>query len=809
MNALGTRLGRAGIDALMAVVVLATLGGAPAMTAEPTAADWATALKKYDARILPAAEQERWRRMLADDVRARLKQRGTQVNEAWAAVHDKDTWQQLSRGYVGSLTQSINRQFVPATPLLRTEVVKKIPGDRFVIENVLYETRPGLWVSANLYRPDKPVGKYPAILISHSHHNPKTQGELQDMGMTWARAGCVVLVPDHLGHGERRQHPFATAADYPKNFALGRQDYYFRYELSLQLSLAGETLMGWLVHDLLGGVSYLCGRPEVDKQKIILLGAVAGGGDPAAVAAALDERIACVAPFNFGGPQPETKYPLPADAEQSFDYTGSGSWESTRNLYESAQYGFLPWVIVSSIAPRKLIYAHEFSWDREHDPVWKRLEHVYEYYGARDNLAFTHGTGTLSGTAPEASHCNNIGAVHRKTIHEALAKWFQIQVQPEDEYSQRLKPEELHCWTADLQRRLGPKYVREILAEKFPIHAPELDGPTNTPREIGHGVAWGPEAAELVHDQLMAVDNSDGKPTIHLDEVDEQAIPGLRIRKLRVETNPGITTVATMLQRTGDKEPPLVVAICYSGKQKFLQERATAIGELLAGGVAVCVVDPGGIGETAPSEASVARTSANTSLSASMLMLGEPLMLQRARDVYGVVAHLRKTNSFHKLAFWGDSLAPVNPPGQPANSPHNIDNRVRIAEPQGCQVAYLAACCFPKELVAMYFHRPLLNPRSIFAEPCVNVAHDAVLPGVADVWAGVPCMAASLLPRSFCIENPVDGQNRPLDLAELEANCVRLKRDYAQRNAKERLKISVTEQPAASVAAWLLEQLKR
>jgi hypothetical protein len=23
-----------------------------------------------------------------------------------------------------------------------------------------------------------------------------------------ARAGCLVLVPDHLGHGERRQHPF-------------------------------------------------------------------------------------------------------------------------------------------------------------------------------------------------------------------------------------------------------------------------------------------------------------------------------------------------------------------------------------------------------------------------------------------------------------------------------------------------------------------------------------------------------------------------------------------------------------------------
>ena len=47
--------------------------------------------------------------------------------------------------------------------------------------------------------------------------------------MTWARLGCAVLVPDHLGHGERRQHPFIREDSYPGPFKLGRQDYYFRY----------------------------------------------------------------------------------------------------------------------------------------------------------------------------------------------------------------------------------------------------------------------------------------------------------------------------------------------------------------------------------------------------------------------------------------------------------------------------------------------------------------------------------------------------------------------------------------------------
>src|SRR4029079_14566246 len=159
---------------------------------------------------------------------------------------------------------------------------------------------------ANLYGPDPPRPLMPCLLLSLAHHNPKEQGELQDMGMTWARAGCYVLVPDHLGHGERRQHPFMSAADYTGSFQVGRQDYYFRYDTSLQLYLAGESLMGWMVHDLMTGVDLLLAQPGIDAKRVAILGSVAGGGDPAAVTAALDERIACACPFNFGGPQPET-----------------------------------------------------------------------------------------------------------------------------------------------------------------------------------------------------------------------------------------------------------------------------------------------------------------------------------------------------------------------------------------------------------------------------------------------------------------------------------------------------------------------
>src|SRR5204863_7216568 len=168
-----------------------------------------------------------------------------------------------------------------------------------------------------------------------------TQGELQDMGMIWARQGCLVLVPDMLGHGERRQHPFVNDKSFPEKFAVSRQDYHFRYNNAMHLHLIGESLMGWMAWDLMRGVDVLLSRPGVDKERIILLGSVAGGGDPAAVTAALDPRVKAVVPFNFGGPQPD--YAIPADAERDFYYFGVPDWESTRCLRLGARDGFAQW----------------------------------------------------------------------------------------------------------------------------------------------------------------------------------------------------------------------------------------------------------------------------------------------------------------------------------------------------------------------------------------------------------------------------------------------------------------------------------
>ena len=217
--------------------------------------------------------------------------------------------------------------------------------------------------------------------------------------MTWARSGCTVLVIDHLGHGERRQHPFRSEKDYPKPFRVGRQDYYFRYDHGPAVAPRGREPDGL---DGLGPDARA--RPAAvatgDRQgPHHPAGRGRGGRRPGRGHGARSiPAWRPSAPFNFGGPQPD--FAIPADAERDFYYFGVPEWESTRCLRLGARDGFAHWLIVGAVAPRRLIYAHEFAWDAGRDPVWPRLQKIFGWYGAPDHLAVATGRGQPQGHAP-------------------------------------------------------------------------------------------------------------------------------------------------------------------------------------------------------------------------------------------------------------------------------------------------------------------------------------------------------------------------------------------------------------------------
>lgn len=722
----------------------------------------ATGLEKLSPEVLSDQQRDEASSMIDRDLRRRRDAANAQNRAEWNAIQNREQWEAYRDERIKRLRESL-AQFPDPPQKLNVKTTGVIDGDGFRIENVVYETRPGDWVTGNLYVPNPPRKSMPGILIAHAHHAPKKQGEMQDMGMTWARAGCQVLVIDQVGYGERRAHPFNGPQDYGKDYSYSRQDYYYRYDSGIQLQLTGESLMGWFAWDLMRGVDLLLARPGTDPQRIIILGAVAGGGDPCGVTAALDPRIAAAVPFNFGGPQPETQYPLPDDAETSFNYLMGSYWDSTRGLRRTAADGFFHWVITSSIAPRRLIHGHEFSWDGERDPVWKRYQEIYgDFYGMPDNLAVAHGYGTLKGTNPRGSHCTNIGQAHRSMIHPAFAKWFDIHVAADDEYSARRESHELDCMTAAAREELQPQSftaeISRIGHQRATAARAKLQKLPPARQQAELRTQW---QALLGDIELKA------QPKV-LSTKTEQEPAGFVTERVVLEVEPDVVVPLLLIHSAESQKSkhPITVALAQGGKAGFLEHRSAEIAALLAQGQTVCLPDLRGTGETR-SGTSRGRSSGDGNRSVNLLMFDQTMVGQRLRDLKSVLAYLKQRDDVaaKQITLWGDSFVPTNSPDTDFQIPHNVDGRPPQGEPLGGMLALLGAL-FDDDVQAVTVNKGLVSFESVLNSPHVYIPHDVVVPGI--LTAGdLSAVATSLAPRTVKLENLVDGMNRPVSDAQV------------------------------------------
>ncbi|MEX0715744.1 MAG: acetylxylan esterase [Planctomycetaceae bacterium] len=738
-------------------------------------------------------DREKLAAMLADDQRARRQEANARELAAWRAVKSRADWERFRDERIEKLRSSLGD--FPAPPeKVEPQVLDTIEGDGFRIENIVFESRPGLLVTANLYLPAKPAKGMPGIIICHSHHRPKTQGELQDMGMNWARKGCAVLVMDQLGHGERRSHPFASADDYMGEFAISRQDYHFRYDTGIQLHAIGDSLIGWMVWDLMRGVDLLCARDDVDDQKIILLGAVAGGGDPAGVAAALDPRIACVVPFNFGD-----LYGRPAegadDPQTGLDAFGGGSWESTRNLRNSTRDGFAPWVIVAAPAPHPFVDAHEFGMTPGKEAAWERLRRIYgDFYDKPDHLAQTVGRGNVRLRPPEGTHCTNIGQFHREQFYPAFEKWFGIP-DPRPEYSNRVEESRLLCLEGE-----GAKNV-----ERPPLHL--VAGRVADVRAAGFRTRWDDslDCWALTRAKWSnALGNVEPVATAKLESRGKEMAGNVSIERLVLHVERDIRVPALLLKPANAKDDteklPVVVAVAQAGKSAFLNERADVIAALLEGGVAVCLPDLRGTGETDPGS-SRARNTPASSLASTEMMFGGTLLGARLRDLRTLLAALRKRDDVDsaRIALWGDSFAPMNAADRPVRVPRDVPNMPAQSEPLGHLLVLLAGLFDGENIAAFASARGgLTNYRDLLESEFVHLPLDAHVPGAIPAgdlsklaYASTPLRLSGL----------VNGRNQRVSPQEARAAY-----DYG---AREGVIHAQDAEPDASLAEWLIDELRR
>lgn len=170
------------------------------------------------------------------------------------------------------------------TPLHATKT-GEVKGDGYIVEKMHFQSMPGLYVTANLYRPDKVGQPLPAILYVCGHANVVKDGVslgnkagYEHHGTWFARHGYVCLIIDTVQLGEIRGEHHGT-------YSKGRFWWWSR----------GYTPAGLEAWSCIRALDYLETRTEVDKTRFGVTGR-SGGGAYSWWITALDERIKASAP---------------------------------------------------------------------------------------------------------------------------------------------------------------------------------------------------------------------------------------------------------------------------------------------------------------------------------------------------------------------------------------------------------------------------------------------------------------------------------------------------------------------------------
>src|SRR5947208_10808734 len=202
---------------------------------------------------------------------------------------------------------------------LNVRITGRVQSENYVIEKVMFESAPGFFVTANLYRPNRP-GRFPAVLLQ-SGHTQEGKPEPQRVAVNLALKGFVALTFDPLGQGEREQ-TYERQVDRP----LAGWSVNEHIQAGAQSILIGESVARYFIWDAKRAVDYLLSRPDVDAARIGCAGC-SGGGALTTYVGALDPRVKAVAPacyinsyrLLFRGPNPDSEMSLPGFIAKGLD----------------------------------------------------------------------------------------------------------------------------------------------------------------------------------------------------------------------------------------------------------------------------------------------------------------------------------------------------------------------------------------------------------------------------------------------------------------------------------------------------------
>jgi len=206
----------------------------------------------------------------------------------WQGIRSEQDLRRVQEQIRNNLLQMLGGLPTKKTPL-NPHITGRIQMDGFHIEKLIFESLPGIYVTALVYVPDDDARKHPAVLVP-AGHSANGKSYYQALCQRLAQRGYVVICWDPVGQGERSQ--FWDAKNHKSRYNLICAEHAVMGNLAY---LAGTNLARWEIWDGIRAVDYLLTRPDVDSERINITG-TSGGGFQTAQIAAVDPRIKVAAP---------------------------------------------------------------------------------------------------------------------------------------------------------------------------------------------------------------------------------------------------------------------------------------------------------------------------------------------------------------------------------------------------------------------------------------------------------------------------------------------------------------------------------
>ncbi len=278
-----------------------------------------------------------------------------------------------AEAYVETVRARIRESFGPfpeKTPL-EPRVMKVVERDAYRIENVVFESRPGFLVSANLYIPKGRTFPLPGVVASCGHSaNGKAIETYQSFCQGLARLGYVVLIFDPIGQGELMQY---VDASWKPVRGTGTAEHNYA---GVQQVVVDERFCTWRAWDGIRALDYLLSREEVDVRHVGITGN-SGGGTMTTWLCGLEPRWTMAAPSCFVTEfRRNMENELGADMEQCPP--------------KAIALGLDHEDFLAALAPKPIIILakeKDYFDVRGNEAAYDRLKRLYRLLGAEEHVA--------------------------------------------------------------------------------------------------------------------------------------------------------------------------------------------------------------------------------------------------------------------------------------------------------------------------------------------------------------------------------------------------------------------------------------